>query len=130
MPGRSRLASSVAVLAVAGALGTAGAPAQTGRGAATPKITGKGVGKVRIGMLFSRARTLGLVGRAGPACELDPGSRAATLTSPLKGSVALTKVAPRRISRISVRNGAAARGVEVGDPLSAVKTAYPSAKVD
>src|SRR4051794_23279832 len=130
---RSSLAATAAALAitvVVVAAGAAGAAPQTGAAAATPKITGKGVGRLKVGMLFSKARSLGLVGKAGPGCELVSGSRAASLRSPLKGSVDLTTGSPRRIRNISIRGGAAARGVTVGDPLTRVKAAYPSAKVD
>jgi hypothetical protein len=126
-----RLAASVAAMATTGAivLGAAGAPAQTGTTAAQ-KITGKGVGRLKVGMRFSDARAMGLVGRAKPGCELEANSRSARLASPLKGSVDLTTTTPRRIRRVSVRGGATARGVGIGDPLSAIKAAYPSAKVN
>jgi hypothetical protein len=120
-----RLAAVAATLAAAGALGVPGAPAQT-----DASITPKAVGALKLGMRFERARELGLVGKARRGCDLDPTSRYARLSSPLKGTVDLTGDAPRRIARISIRGGATARGVGVGDPLDALEAAFPSAEVN
>ncbi len=122
---RAMRLAAVAALAGAGSYPVPDAPAHT-----PSKITAGGVGKLKLGMPFDRARKLGLVGKARPGCDLDPSSRYATLASPLRGTVDLTEDSPRRIARISIRGGATARGVGIGDSLAAVKAAFPSARVD
>jgi hypothetical protein len=95
------------------------------------KITREGVGKLRIGMTHEKARELGLVGRKRPGCELaGPQTRSARLKAPLEGSVNLTNKAPREIRDITVKGGAEARGVGIGDKIRDIKDAYPTAKVD
>ena len=122
---RKRLAAAAATVVTAGSV--AGVAL-----AATPKITGNGVGPVKVGMLFDDARDAGLVGKARPNCpESNPAGRGAKLASPLKGTVDLTDGTPRRIAKIHITGGtAAARGVVVGDTLADAKAAYPKGKVD
>jgi hypothetical protein len=95
------------------------------------KITPAGVGELKVGMKHKRARELGLVGRIRPGCELGgPDTRAATLKAPLRGSVNYTKTKPREVRDITIKGGAEARGVGIGDRIRDIKDAYPQAKVD
>ena len=99
--------------------------------AAAKKVTPSGVGKVKLGKTFGKLRKQGLVGKLREGCPLGgPGSRSARLRSPLRGSVDFTRRKPRRVRNISVRRGARARGVGVGDRLRDVRDAFPEAKVD
>lgn len=120
------LAAVVAVLAIAWG---ASAPAQTAEVSAK-RITSAGVGAVKLGKRYSVLREQGLVGRIGPGCPLAMGSRSARLLAPLEGSVDFTRKRPRRVRNISVRGGAEARGVGVGDRLADIRAAYPKARVD
>ncbi len=95
------------------------------------KITREGVGKLRIGMTHAKARDLGLVGRKRRGCPLGgTDTRGARLKPPLEGSVNYTKTAPRRVRDITVRGGAEARSVGIGDRIRDIKAAYPKARVD
>ena len=126
------LAGTAATALAAGvfALGTGAAPAQTGYASAA-KITPAGVGAVKLGRKHSVLRAAGRVGPLRPGCELaGPNTRAARLRSPLKGSVDLTRTSARRVANITITGGAKARGVGIGAKLSAIKSAYPKAKVD
>ena len=95
------------------------------------RITRNGVGELRIGMTKKQARDMGLVWRTRPGCELSgPGARSARLKVPLKGSVNYTKTKPREVRDITIKGGAEARGVGIGDRIRDIKDAYPKAKVD
>jgi hypothetical protein len=99
--------------------------------AAPQKITRNGVGKVKLGMTFQELREQGLVGRLRHGCELGgPNTRTARLRSPLRGDVDFTQTTPRKVTSITVRRGARARGVKVGDRIRDIKDAYPKAKVN
>jgi hypothetical protein len=100
--------------------------------AATPqKITKNGVGEVKLGMTFQELRDQGLVGRLRHGCELGgPNTRTARLRSPLRGDVDFTQTTPRKVTTITIRRGARARGVKVGDRIRDIKDAYPKAKVN
>jgi hypothetical protein len=114
------LAAMVAITALAAA-----------QGDDPQKITREGVGKLRIGMTHAKARELGLVGKMRRGCPLGgPDTRGAKLKPPLEGSVNYTKRKPRRVRDITVRGGATARGVGIGDRIRDIKDAYPKAKVD
>jgi hypothetical protein len=122
---RTLLAVTVATLAIA-APASAMPIAQT----AAKKITRDGVGQVKLGMTFHELREKGLVGKLRPGCELAPNTRSARLRSPLRGNVNFTQSTPRKVTDISVRRGAKARGVGIGDRIRDIRDAFPRAKVD
>ena len=129
--GLVRLIATAAALTLgANAIGAAASPGETGY-AAAKKITPSGVGAVKLGKTYARLRQQRLVGRIGPGCKLGgPNTRSARLRAPLKGSVDFTLTSPRKVVNISVRGGAKARGVGIGDTIPEIKAAYPKAKVD
>jgi hypothetical protein len=99
--------------------------------AAPQKITRNGVGAVKLGMTFQELRDQGLVGKLRRGCELGgPNTRTARLRSPLRGDVDFTQTTPRKVTNITIRRGARARGVKVGDRIRDIKDAYPKAKVN
>ena len=121
------LAASVAVVAV----GVANAPAETGSSAAAKKITATGVDGVKLGATHTSLRNAGLVGRIHRGCELGgPRTRSANLLRPLKGQVNYTLTKPRKVTDITVRGGAKARGVGIGATIPQIKAKFPKAKVD
>jgi hypothetical protein len=120
---RRTIAAVVAVAALA--LGPGAATA-----AAPAKITFAGVGQVKLGKTFKQLREAGLVGKLRKGCELAPNTRTARLLSPLKGAVNFTKSNPRKATDITVRGGAEARGVGIGDKLADIKAKFPKRKVD
>ena len=99
--------------------------------AAPKKITAEGVGKVKLGATHASLREQGLVGVLSPGCELGgPTTRSAKLKLPLRGSVDYTQSNPRKVVAISVRRGAAARGVGIGATIAQIKAKFPHAVVD
>ena len=117
-----RLATAV----VLGLAITATAAAST----ADKKLTAKGVGKIKLGALATDLRADGLIGRLTGGCELEgPNTRSARLKAPLKGSVDFTRSDPRKVTSITIRGGAAARGVAVGDTLADITAAFPKRKI-
>lgn len=127
-----RLASSSAILALgaAGAIGAGAAPAETVT-AAAKKITPSGVGGVKIGKTYAVLRRQHLVGKIHHGCELGgANTRSARLSAPLGGDVDFTLSAPRKVTNITIRSGAKARGVGIGATIPQIKAAYPKAKVD
>ncbi len=117
----SALAAAAAVLLAASATGQAG----------QQKITSKGVGAVKLGATAASLQDRGLIGRLVTGCELaGPGTRAANLKRPLRGTVNLTMTNPRKVDAITINGGATARGVAVGDRTADIRRAYPGAKVD
>jgi hypothetical protein len=98
---------------------------------APQKITRNGVGQVKLGMTFQELREKGLVGKLRPGCELGgPNTRSARLRSPLRGTVDFTQTTPRKVTNVTIRRGARARGVKVGDRIRDIRDAYPKAKVN
>jgi hypothetical protein len=128
----TRTLATTAALAGAGALaiGTAAAPGNAGT-AAAKKITPAGVGKVKLGKTHRQLRAAGLVGNLRPGCELGgPDTRSARLRAPLKGFVTYTLTSPRKVTDITIRGGAKARGVGVGATIPQIKAAFPKARVN
>src|SRR3954454_8736970 len=112
------------------ALGAGGATAASLHSAAA-KITPSGVGGVKIGKTYKALHDAGLIGKIHHGCELGgANTRSANLKAPLKGQVNFTLHSPRKVTDITVRGGAKARGVGVGDQIPAIKAAFPKAKVD
>jgi hypothetical protein len=115
--------AAVALLALGPAAATAAAP---------KKITPAGVGQVKLGMTFSQLRQQHLVGKlhkgncdaAGPNA-----SPFAKLRSPLRGVADFTKSTPHKLTDVTIRSGAKARGVGVGDSLAKVKSRFPNRKI-
>jgi hypothetical protein len=114
---------TVAVLALGPAAATAAAP---------QKITGKGVGQVKLGKTFAKLRQQHLVGKLRDGCELSgPNTKFSKLRSPLRGTVDWSRTGTRKARRVTITGGsAAARGVRIGDKLADIKAAFPQAKVD
>jgi hypothetical protein len=128
---RSRLLKAALVTFVAVALVAAAvAPAVTTR--ATPrKITGSGVGTVKLGKTYTALRRARAVGRITRGCELEgPNARQAPLRAPLKGFVDFSQSSPRRVTNIAIRGGATARGVGIGASQARVKRAFPKVRFD
>jgi hypothetical protein len=120
------LVAALAAVALSGAV----APAQTGP-AAAKRITRSGVDGVKLRDTFQDLRNRGLVGRIRHGCELGgPRTRSARLLAPLKGSVDFTLTKPRKVTNITVRGGARARGVGIGARIRRIKAAFPRARVD
>jgi hypothetical protein len=115
-------------------VGTAAAVLALGPGAATAaapkKITFAGVGQVKLGKTFKSLHHAGLVGKLKKGCELAPNTRTAKLKAPLKGAVNFTQSNPRKATDITIRGGAKARGVGIGDRLADIKAKFPKRKVD
>jgi hypothetical protein len=120
---RRLLAAGIVVTALA--LGPAAATA-----AAPQKITFKGVGQIKLGMTFKELRDKGLVGKLRRGCPLAENTRTARLRSPLRGAVNFTQSNPRKVTDITIRGGAKARGVGIGDTLADIKAKFPKRKVD
>lgn len=127
-----RTLTFTAALVLSGAIAI-GASADTGPTAriAAKKITGEGVGQVKLGMTHKQLREKGLVGKIRKGCELGgPDTRSARLRSPLRGSVNYTLNSPRRVTDITITGGAEARGVGIGDKLKDIKAKFPKREVD
>jgi hypothetical protein len=123
---------TIVTLAVVGAcaVGAAAAPGMTASAPAPKKITSKGVGQVKLGKTFATLRQQHLVGKLRTGCELAPNTRTARLRSPLNGSVNFSQSNPRKANDITIRGGAEARGVGIGDTIADIKAAFPKRKVD
>jgi hypothetical protein len=120
---------SLILLAAAAVLATA-APT-VARDAAPKKITAAGVDGIKLGAKHSRLYARGKLGRLRRGCELaGPGTRAARLRAPLKGTADMTRRDPRRVRSITVTGGATARGVGIGATIEEIMERFPGAKVD
>jgi hypothetical protein len=100
--------------------------------AAPKKITPAGVGQVKLGMTFKQLREQHLVGKLHKGTCDAAGPNAlpfARLRSPLRGLVDFTRSKRHTVNDISVRRGATARGVAVGDTLAKVKAKFPRRKI-
>lgn len=127
---RRTLAVTAGLLIAGGGAIAAAADEPTARVAAK-RITGAGVGQVKLGMTHKALRERRLVGRLRPGCELGgPETRSARLRSPLRGQVDYTLTTPRRVTNIAVTRGARARGVKVGDRIRDIRAAYDTVKVN
>jgi len=118
------MATVLTALALGPAAATAGGP---------QKITFKGVGQVKLGKTFKSLRDAGLVGKLHKGTCDAAGPNAlplAKLRSPLKGTVEFTKGTPHRVNTITIRGGAEARGVGIGDKLKDIKAKFPKRQVD
>ncbi|MDP2711481.1 MAG: hypothetical protein Q8O56_09705 [Solirubrobacteraceae bacterium] len=114
----------IVTLAASGAVAVAVA-------AAPRSATPSGVGAVKLGKTYTALRAGGHLGKLRPGCELaGPGTRSASLRAPLRGSVDLTRRAPRKVATIVIRGGAAARGVRIGSTSAAIRRAFPAARFD
>lgn len=95
------------------------------------RVTPAGVGAVKLGKTYTALRAAGWLGKVRPGCELaGPNTRSAPLRAPLRGSVDLTLGAPRKVARIVVNRGAAARGVGIGATSAAIRAAFPRVVFD
>ena len=128
----ARLVLPVVVLAAAGAMALASSAAPPGGASQAPaKISPERVDGVHLGDTHQDLRNRGKVGPLQPGCELGgPNTRSANLRAPLKGFVTYTLSSPRRVTSITVRGGARARGVGVGSTIPAILAKFPNATVD
>jgi hypothetical protein len=124
---------SIVTVVVVGACaaGAAAAPGMTTSAPAPKKITSKGVGQVKLGKTFAKLREQGLVGKLRKGCELGgPQTRSARLLSPLSGTVDFTVTNPRKATDITIRGGAEARTVGIGEKIADIKAHFPNRKID
>jgi hypothetical protein len=120
-----------AIVILVAAAFAAGATAAPAAAPAPQKITSKGVGQVKLGKTFQQLRAQHLVGKLRKGCEFGgPQTRSAKLRSPLQGSVNFTLTNPRKATDITIRGGAEARGVGIGDTIADIKAAYKKRRVD
>jgi hypothetical protein len=100
--------------------------------AAAIAITPAGVGEVKLGKTFNELRQANLIGGLRNGCELSgPNTKFASLRSPLKGTVDLTKTSPRKVARVTITgSGAKARGVGIGSSVRTLKRKFPKAKAE
>jgi hypothetical protein len=128
----SRFVISALVVAAAGATAIATSAAPPGGASQAPaKISPERVDGVHLGDTHQDLRNRGKVGPIQPGCELGgPNTRSANLRAPLKGFVTYTLSSPRRVTSITVRGGARARGVGIGSKIPAILAKFPNAEVE
>ena len=125
---RLTLVLATSALVAVSAAGT-GAGAHPGHDDA--QLTGKGVGKVKLGKTYTTLRRQGLIGKIQRGCELGGGNtRSAKLKRPLTGQVDFTLRSPRKVASITVTGGATARGIGVGSTLEELQAEFPAATVN
>jgi hypothetical protein len=116
----------VALVAASTAIGSP--PAEP---SAAAKISPSRVDGVHLGDTHQDLRARDKVGPIRPGCELGgPNTRSARLRAPLKGFVTYTLSNPRRVTSITVRGGARARGVGIGARIARILSRFPNATVD
>ena len=114
---------AVALATGAAAVGAATAPAHN-VSAAAAKITRSGVDGVKLGATYTSLREQHLIGKIKPGCELGgPNTRSARLLAPLSGNVNFMLSSPRKVTDITIRGGAKARGVGIGATIPKIKAA-------
>ena len=93
------------------------------------KVSGEGVGKVKLGAEHATLHAQGLLSRQRPGCELaGPDQRVARLRN-AEGLATLTTTKPRRVAAINVTGGAKAKGVGIGDTRKDIRAAFPNARI-
>lgn len=98
-----------------------------GAAIASPFITPRGVGAVRLGATAKALHNKGLIGGLRKGCELDPGQRVAPLRAPLQGW-AVFEAGHQGLRALTVEGGAeTARHIGVGSTATEARTAYPHA---
>jgi hypothetical protein len=127
-----RLLLPAALLLVAGGTAiTSSASGPPASDAAAAKISPSRVDGVHLGDTHQDLRARGKVGPLKPGCELGgPNTRSANLKLPLKGFVTYTLSNPRKVTAITVRGGAKARGVGIGAKIPAILAKFPNAEVE
>lgn len=118
------------LLAATAALALVAIPIATAATPATETITASGVGKVKLGKTYKKLRAQHVIGKINKGCELAPNTRSAAIRAPVQGTVNFTQSSPRKVSDITVRGGATARGVGIGATIADIKAAFPKAVVD
>ena len=124
------ITAAVAVVAGGAAIGASADDTPPTARSAAVSITPERVGQVHIGDRHADLFDKGLVGPLKPGCELAPNTRSAKLRSPLSGTVDFSQNNARKVRNITVRGGAEARGVGIGDKISDIKAKFPKAIVD
>jgi hypothetical protein len=113
------------------ATGAFAAVAIGAHGSATPILSEKGVGGLKLGRSYAAIKKAGLIGKVTPGCELaSPRPYGAKLRSPLKGFATFTgKAGHRVLSSLVITGGAkTAKGIKRGSTAAAIHAAYPTAK--
>ena len=124
----SLFALTVGLVLILAQISTSAPPAGP---SAAAKISPTRVDGVHLGDTHADLRARGKVGPLRKGCELGgPNTRSAKLLAPLIGGVDYTLSSPRRVTAITVRGGARARGVGIGAKIPAILAKFPNATVD